>query len=255
MPLRGHRYRRPLSHPGKFFRTRRRARIFTLRLDRSLDWDLLELFGYQGSRSVRDRVEGDPPAFAQTGSTPRIRDFFVWAVEAGPMVWRHVFAACQATGYRLDLDRPRVSFWPGPMESLCTPEPLLYYALGKIPQGEPELPGRSYPWDIPVCRAARFHAHFQVLTHLLENGADPSRVIGSGSLGYFDLHRVPVAVFALFENHGVFWKNITHLPECAFLSVWYSGCSWTKGQRARGNLMMRKLEWFLERGLGLNDQL
>jgi hypothetical protein len=140
------------------------------------------------------------------------------------------------------------------MECLYAPEPLLYYALEQIPQGEPELPARGYAPDIPVCRAARFHAHFQVLAHLLENGATPSRVTGSGSLGYFDLHRVPVAVLALFEKHGIFWKNIEDLPERAFVSVWYSGYSWTEGQRSRDDLMMRKLEWFLERGLGLNDQ-
>ena len=112
---------------------RRRAAL--ARVNRTLDWALMRVFGYDGDHSLYGVQKGKTVAFGppkpgsfQPSNVTRAVDseaFLLWAVTAGPMVFSHVLRTCRKAGYGLNLNCPVYEYrenclpgWVFPVEHL-----------------------------------------------------------------------------------------------------------------------------------------
>jgi hypothetical protein len=232
----------------------RKARL--AQVNRRIDWELMALFGHEGPHSVESPVLNEPVAFSGGGVGGGLqpsgeKHFFVWAVQAGPMVWKHVFRACRSAKYPLSLSEKYRDVFPGAeRDSETYQKPLLYYAVSRAPWGEPVFATRADSMKHESVRmASDLEARIEVIDHLVKNGA-PLEFLGT-RLGFPFLSSLSSRVWDCLEKHGLTLDKMPAFQRMAGFAIWAGGRSSYRTDVHEG-VMMDRLHWFLSRGLSLN---
>ena len=232
----------------------RKARL--AQVNRRIDWDLMGLFGHTGPHSVESPLLNEPVAFSGGGvggglSPSGEKHFFVWAVQAGPMVWKHVFRTCRAARYPLSLSKKYRDVFPGAdRDSEIYQKPLLCHALLRTPWGEPAFATRADSMKREsVCMASDLAARIDVIEHLLENGA-PVKFM-EGRFGFPYMSSLSARVWECLAKHGMKLDRMAALHEVAGFALWTGGRSSYRPDIDEAS-MLDRLHWLLDKGLSLN---
>ena len=174
------------------------------RADRLMDWDLMELFGYEGPRSV---LAWQPEKYLEFHKVRRhVNDtpFLFWAVAAGPMVWDHVTRVCRQSRLRISPDHAH-RWYPGAWEA--GRGSLVTEVLGSTrhaSSGHARMNGKPYPLYLEW-GTLKTHESRHLLEKLFGMGATLSAV--SPKILFDSVSRLSLQIQTLLEAHGLDWSR------------------------------------------------
>lgn len=217
------------------------------RFDAALDWDLMEMFGWAGARTIGGSMGVDVDAYG-----PWQLPLLYWALHTGPMVTRHILEKARVCGVDLVLDKepmdvislrhlqhlPRVSNVPSPLmfagwmvsETRALPEL-------KNRTGDDELMGETPRLLLELChRHSRRQAALAVLGHVLDECVE----VNLQGVVELVLKKNDVGVWKWFESRGISFER-QKWP------VVYSGTP-MKALEFLHAMPLASVAWLVERG-------
>lgn len=178
------------------------------RADRLMDWDLMELFGYEGRHSV---LAWQPDRYLEFQNVSRHIDdtpFLFWAVTTGPMVWDHVTRVCRQSGLKISPGHAYL-WYPGSRDaghgSLVT---AVLRSTRHAGSGHARLNGKPYPLYMESYLEwgnLKTHESRSLLEKLFGMGATLPAV--SPELLFESISRLPLEIHEILESHGLDWSR------------------------------------------------